>query len=83
MAGYWGHGREMQLPGPPAQAPPLQRGYSKANSACVPTFRMFGNQAHMPGLRFMLQFSEEKVGGGGKGGDRDRKGRRERSWRAV
>lgn len=72
MTGDRGHAREMSLPGPPAQAPPLQRGYSKANSVCVPTFRMFGNRSHLPGLWFMLQFSEEK---GGKDGDRDQEGR--------
>lgn len=72
MAGARGHAREMKLPGPPSQPPPLQRGYSKANSVCVPTFRTFGNRVHMPALGFMLQFSEQK---GGKGGDRNQEGR--------
>ena len=29
---------------PSTQAPPLQRGYSKANSACVPTITMLRSQ---------------------------------------
>lgn len=48
MAGYRRHAREMQLPGPPALASPLQRVFSKANSACVPTVRVSGAE-HMPG----------------------------------
>lgn len=47
----------MQLPGPPAQAP-LQKGCSKANSACAPTSRMSGS-ACTPGLWFKLQFTGE------------------------
>lgn len=43
MAGSRDPAREMQLPGLPAQALPLQKEYSQVNSACVPTFRMSGS----------------------------------------
>lgn len=65
MAGYRRHAREMQLSGPPA--PPLQKGRSKANGACVPTVQVFWSTEHMPGCGQSCCLMEEQ---GGKGADR-------------
>lgn len=73
----------MQLPGLPAVAPPLQKEYSKVNSACVPPFRMLGS-THACLVVYAAVFRREggqrwrqrsgMEGGRGPGEQGDRKG---------